>query len=74
MKQRKQLLVGYYHYGVILTYLSVAAAIVGIDNRVGSLTVGKDADLVLFSEDPLTVAAKPLGVMVDGQWIKDPTV
>ncbi len=50
-----------------------AATIVGIDDRVGSLTVGKDADLVLFSEDPLTVAAKPLGVMVDGQWIKEPT-
>ena len=35
MKQRKQLLVGYYHYGVILTYLSVAAAIVGICFSVG---------------------------------------
>lgn len=35
MKQHKQLLVGYYHYGVILTYLSVAAAIVGICFSVG---------------------------------------
>lgn len=34
MKERK-LFVGYYHYGVILTYLSVAAAIVGICFSVG---------------------------------------
>ncbi len=51
-----------------------AARIVGIDDRVGSLTVGKDADLVLFADDPLTIAAKPLGVMIDGQWIKAPTL
>jgi len=47
-----------------------AAAIVGIDDRVGSLTVGKDADLVLFDTDPFTVAAKPKAVMIDGKWVE----
>lgn len=47
----------------------VPAHICGIDNRVGSITPGKDADLVLFREDPLTVAAKPAAVMIGGKWI-----
>ncbi len=47
-----------------------AAAIVGIEDRVGSLTVGKDADLVLFGDDPFTVAAKPRAVMIGGKWVK----
>ncbi len=46
-----------------------AAAIVGIADRVGSLTAGKDADLVLFDQDPFTVAAKPKAVMIKGQWV-----
>ncbi len=48
------------------------ARIVGIDDRVGSLTVGKDADLVLFDDDPFTIAARPLAVMINGQWVKAP--
>ena len=47
----------------------VPARICGIDDRVGSITPGKDADLVLFREDPLTVAAKPTAVMIGGKWI-----
>ena len=47
-----------------------AAEIVGIADRVGSLTVGKDADLVLFEEDPFTVAAKPKAVMINGEWVR----
>ena len=35
MKERKQPFIGYYHYGVVLTYLSVVAAIVGICFSVG---------------------------------------
>lgn len=30
------------------------ARILGIDDRVGSIRAGKDADLVLFEGDPLT--------------------
>ena len=46
------------------------ARICGIDGRVGSITVGKDADLVLFGEDPLTVAAKPLAVFAAGKQVR----
>ena len=38
----------------------------GIDNRVGSIEVGKDADLVLWSKHPLSNYSKPLKVWIDG--------
>ncbi|NLP47605.1 MAG: amidohydrolase [Clostridiales bacterium] len=42
------------------------AKICGIFDRVGSIEVGKDADLLLFDQDPLTLAAKPKKVFIDG--------
>jgi len=39
----------------------------GIDRRVGSIDVGKDADLVIFSQYPLSVYAVPEKVFIDGQ-------
>ncbi|MDD2362453.1 MAG: amidohydrolase [Oscillospiraceae bacterium] len=42
------------------------AEICQIDDRVGSITPGKDADLVLFKDDPLTVTAKPSAVFCGG--------
>jgi hypothetical protein len=42
------------------------AKMLHIDDRVGSITVGKDADLVLWSDHPLSVYAHPEMVMVDG--------
>ncbi|HLA62791.1 MAG TPA: amidohydrolase family protein, partial [Rhodothermales bacterium] len=38
----------------------------GIDDRVGSIEVGKDADLVLFSAPPLSIYAVPQMTIVDG--------
>lgn len=38
----------------------------GIEDRVGSIEVGKDGDLALFSEHPLSVYAVPLKTYVDG--------
>lgn len=38
----------------------------GIDARVGSIEVGKDADLALFRGHPLSVYATPVGTWVDG--------
>ena len=38
----------------------------GVDKRVGSIEVGKDADLVLFSAHPLSVYAVPEKVLIDG--------
>ena len=47
------------------------AEIAGVADRVGSITPGKDADLVLFDADtdPLTVAAKPAAVVAGGKWL-----
>ncbi|MEG1448561.1 MAG: amidohydrolase [Oscillospiraceae bacterium] len=44
-----------------------AAKHCGIDSIVGSLKKGKAADIVLFKEDPLTIAAKPSVVIIDGK-------
>ncbi|MBS1975027.1 MAG: amidohydrolase family protein, partial [Bacteroidetes bacterium] len=37
-----------------------------VADRVGSIKVGKDADVVLWSDDPLSIYAKPLKTIVDG--------
>ncbi len=39
----------------------------GIDNRVGSLEVGKDADLAIYNHDPLSVYAVVQKTIIDGQ-------
>ena len=38
-----------------------------IDDRVGSIEIGKDADLVLYDKHPLSVFAVPQKVWIDGQ-------
>lgn len=42
------------------------AKILRVDDKVGSIKVGKDADLVLWNENPLSIYAKPLRTFVDG--------
>ncbi len=42
------------------------AKMLHIDKQVGSLKVGKDADVVLWSDNPLSIYAKPLYTIVDG--------
>ncbi len=44
-----------------------AAEISGIEKRVGSLEVGKDADVVIFSAHPFDYRAVPELVLVDGK-------
>jgi imidazolonepropionase-like amidohydrolase len=39
----------------------------GIDSRVGSIDVGKDADLAIFNHDPLSVYAVVQKTLIDGQ-------
>src|SRR3984885_6277952 len=39
----------------------------GIDNRVGSIEVGKDADLVIYNHNPLSVYAVAQKTLIDGQ-------
>ena len=38
----------------------------GIDSRVGSIDVGKDADLVIYNHNPLSVYAVPQKTLIDG--------
>lgn len=42
------------------------AKLLHIDNRVGSVKVGKDADLVLWSDNPLSIYAKAEKTIIDG--------
>lgn len=43
------------------------AQIVGLDHKIGSLEPGKDADIVLWSGNPLDVFSEARLVMIDGQ-------
>jgi imidazolonepropionase-like amidohydrolase len=49
------------------TVTAGAAKILGIDDRVGSLAPGKDADVVLFDGDPFEYTSHVLTVLVNGQ-------
>lgn len=47
-----------------------AARILGIDDRVGSLEPGKDADLVMFDGDPFEYGSHVTGVIIDGDLVE----
>ncbi len=47
------------------------AEILGVDNRVGSIKEGKDADLVLFDGDPLVVESEVEEVFINGEIVKN---
>jgi imidazolonepropionase-like amidohydrolase len=48
-----------------------AAWIIGVDDRTGSIDVGKDADLVLWNHDPLSTYARAQKVYIDGDLFFD---
>ena len=50
-----------------------AAWIVGVDDRVGSIDVGKDADLVIWDGYPLSSVGVPEKVLIDGDIYFDRT-
>lgn len=54
----------------VLSVTRNAAEIAGISDRVGSIEVGKDADLVLFDGDPFEVMSAPELVMINGQRVQ----
>jgi imidazolonepropionase-like amidohydrolase len=43
------------------------AQVLGIDDKVGSIEVGKDADIVIWNGDPLEVQSKVLYTIVNGE-------
>ena len=54
--------------------LTMAGAVMlEMEDRIGSLDAGKDADLVVLSGDPLSVYSQVLETWVDGQKVFDRT-
>ncbi len=48
-----------------------AARLLGIDNRVGSIEVGKDGDLALFDGDPFEYTTHVTGTVIEGRRVSD---
>ncbi|MBK7642776.1 MAG: amidohydrolase family protein [Planctomycetes bacterium] len=48
------------------------ARMLGVEDRVGSIEVGKDADLVLWNGEPFQATSRVIGVIVDGALVLDP--
>lgn len=47
------------------------AKLIGMEKRIGSIEVGKDADLVIFDGDPFDIQTKVLKVFIDGKIVYD---
>jgi imidazolonepropionase-like amidohydrolase len=48
-----------------------AARILGVSDRLGSLEVGKDGDIALYSGDPFEYTARCVAVVIDGAVVSD---
>jgi imidazolonepropionase-like amidohydrolase len=48
-----------------------AAKILGIDDRLGSLEVGKDGDLALYDGDPFEYTSHCVGTVIEGRVVSD---
>ena len=48
------------------------ARMIGVEDRVGSLEVGKDADLVLWNGPPFEPSSRVVGVLLEGELVVDP--
>lgn len=48
-----------------------AAKLLGIDNRVGSLAVGKDGDIAMYDGDPLEYTTHCTGVVINGKVVSE---
>lgn len=48
-----------------------AAKLLGIEKQVGSLAVGKDADIALFDGDPFEYTTHCVGVIINGKIVSD---
>ena len=56
---------------VLKMLTSVPAQLLGVEDRIGSLTEGKDADIVIWSGNPLeTFRALPEIVVISGEIVK----
>ena len=55
----------------LATITTGAAAILGIDDRIGSLEAGKDGDVALFDGDPFEYTTHCVGVVVNGEVVSE---
>ncbi|GAB4540914.1 MAG: hypothetical protein Tsb0010_18630 [Parvularculaceae bacterium] len=55
------------HEAALAALTSNPARIFGLYDRVGSLTAGKDADVVIWNGDPLELATRPTAVFIRGE-------
>jgi imidazolonepropionase-like amidohydrolase len=53
--------------GALASITLDAAKLLGIDDRVGSLEVGKDGDLALYDADPFEYTSHCVGVVIEGE-------
>lgn len=59
-------------YDAALETLTLGAAeFLGIDDRVGSLEAGKDADIALFEDDPFEYTSRTCKVFINGEIVSD---
>jgi imidazolonepropionase-like amidohydrolase len=47
------------------------AKLIGLEDRIGSISMGKDADLVLFDGDPFDIQTQVLKVFIEGKLVFD---
>lgn len=60
------------HDDAVRAITSVPAKIMGLDDKIGSIAPGKDADLAIFKGDPLSVYEEPVWVIAGGKIVKKP--
>lgn len=48
-----------------------AAKILGLDNRIGSIAIGKDADIALYDGDPFEYTSHCIGTIINGKVVNE---
>ena len=48
-----------------------AARVLGVDNRIGSIEVGKDGDLALYDGDPFEYSTHCVAVIIEGEVVSE---
>ena len=57
-------------YEALRAITAVPAEILGLDDKIGSLEAGKDADIVIWNKSPLDIMSKQKKVFINGKEIK----
>ena len=60
---------GMKHEDALKSITIIPARQLGLDGRIGSIKEGKDADLIVFDGDPLSVYSKPVYVYINGELV-----